>query len=94
MTLESLPTVVSETPKSMREALCAAQSALGELARGGVDMDRVPTWIKQVQLIINQIDGHRPLRNDGKHADLHTDTCGCEGHTGPWSIVFRPSPAN
>ena len=83
--------VVSETPKSMREALCVAQSALAERARSGMDVDRVPTWIKQVGLIIDQIDQHRPLRCDGKHADLHTDTCGCEGHSGPWSVVFWPS---
>lgn len=31
-----------------------------------------------IQQLINLLDVHRPLRPDGKHADLHTPTCGCE----------------
>lgn len=92
MTVEIVPAgKVSETPKMMREALCAAQSSLAERGRSGIDVDRVPGWIAQVQLIIDQIDQHRPLANNGKHGDLHTDTCGCEGHSGPWSVVFWAS---
>jgi hypothetical protein len=64
--------------KSTREALCAAQSALGQRARGGIDVGRVPLWVDRIQALIDQIDVHRPLGNDGKHGNLHTATCGCE----------------
>lgn len=64
--------------KATREALCAAQSSLGERARAGIDVDRVPHWIERVQALIDQIDVHRPLRSNGKHGDLHTATCGCD----------------
>lgn len=62
-------------PKATREALCVAQSALGERARSGVDVDRVPGWIDRIQALIDQIDVHRP---DGKHRSRRTPTCGCE----------------
>jgi hypothetical protein len=48
--------VESSTPKAVREALCAAQSALTERAERGVDVDRVPVWIGHLQRLIDAID--------------------------------------
>ena len=28
--------------------------------------------------LIMDLDKHRPLGTNGKHGDLHTDTCGCD----------------
>lgn len=53
--------------KMLREVLCSAQWKM-ETANAR----------KYLQLLIDEIDRHRPLRSDGKHADLHTPTCGCE----------------
>lgn len=64
--------------KATREALCAAQSSLGERARAGIDVGWVPHWVDRLQALIDQIDVHRPLGSNGKHGDLHTSTCGCE----------------
>lgn len=64
--------------KATREALCAAQSALNDRARAGIDVARVPHWVDRIQALCDQIDVHRPLGRDGKHRDLHTSTCGCE----------------
>lgn len=64
--------------KATREALCAAQTTLGERARQGVDVDCVPHWIDRLQALCDQIDVHRPLGSDGSHGNRHTDTCGCE----------------
>lgn len=64
--------------KATREALCAAQSSLGERARAGIDVDRVPQRVDRLQALIDQIDVHRPLGPAGTHGALHTSTCGCE----------------
>jgi hypothetical protein len=80
-------------PKMVREALCAAQSALAERARGGMDVDQVPHWIGHLGALINQIDEHRPVGSNGKHGEKHTSTCGCDDHTGAWAIWFSAKPA-
>ena len=77
-------------PKSVREALCLAQSTLAEHARRGMDVDRVPGYIVELQHMIDEIDYTRPLGSDGKHGKLHTLRCGCEGHTSAWFIRFEP----
>lgn len=58
--------------KSLRETLCVAQTALGGYG------DDVIEHRDRLGQIIDGIDRHRPLGPDGKHGDLHTDTCGCE----------------
>jgi hypothetical protein len=78
------------TPKAMHEALCAAQSALGERARSGVDVQRVPRWVASLGVLAAEIERVRPTGPNGKHGDLHTPSCGCEGHNGPWSITLWP----
>jgi hypothetical protein len=65
-------------PKGTREALCAAQSALNEHARRGMDIRQVPIWTRDIQDLINEIDKLRPLGSDGKHGERHTAYCGCE----------------
>lgn len=63
--------------KATREALCAAQSALGQLGQrhaDGVNSGQ----LGRLQALIDQIDAHRPLGVDGKHGNRHTPTCGCE----------------
>lgn len=57
--------------KSLRETFCVAQSSLGERERTKVHRERLGR-------IINEIDRQRPLGRDGKHGNLHTETCGCE----------------
>lgn len=81
------------SPKGLRETLCLAQSALAERGRAGIDRHRIDSDIRRLQLLINEIDRHRPVRSDGKHGDgsLCTRTCGCEGCERPWSIKIRPA---
>jgi hypothetical protein len=56
------------TLKTLREALCRQQVNL-----------EVPESVElEVGMLINLIDFHRPLGADGKHGNLHTETCGCE----------------
>lgn len=74
---EVAPLVIpSADLKMLRETLCNAQTSLGftipDPARAGIENARI-------QAIIAEIDRHRPLGPDGKHDDLHTPTCGCEG---------------
>lgn len=63
--------------KMLREALCAAQSAIAP-ARTALDAATRPQRMRRLQQLINEIDRHRPLGPDGKHGSLHTATCGCE----------------
>lgn len=78
---------MADDPKSTAEALCAAQSALAERARAGMDEARVPHWIDSIQQLLNIIAVHRPTGPDGKHGERHTNTCGCEGHDEPWLVA-------
>lgn len=78
-------------PKNVREALCAAQSSLAEsMRRDGYRDPKVPGYIAEIQHIIDEIDYTRPLGSDGKHGNLHTLRCGCDGHTSEWFIRFEP----
>ena len=69
---------IDESPKMLRETLCVAQSAIGM-----VDPCHADPHIARLQKLIDECDRHRPIGPDGRHGDLHTDTCGCEltGHT-------------
>jgi hypothetical protein len=64
---------VQDTPKMIRETLCVAQSMMGFAGP-----DRRREHIERLQRLIDECDRHRPLGADGKHGELHTDTCGCE----------------
>lgn len=86
--------MAANTPKMVREALCVAQSALGQRARDGIDVDLVPRWRAQLGALIAAIDEHRPLDPDGKHGDGHTATCGCDGHRRRWCICLTPANVN
>jgi hypothetical protein len=56
--------------KMLREDLCRRQVQ---------QSDQWPSAIASaVDVLINMIDKHRPLGDDGKHGDLHTPTCGCD----------------
>jgi hypothetical protein len=61
--------------KVFRETLCRAQS---NIAQRAYDRFAVSNDIAHVQHLIEEIDIHRPLGQDGKHGDLHTPTCGCD----------------
>lgn len=61
--------------KMLRESLCRAQAAV---AHRSYDLDSRDRDVARISDLISEIDRHRPLRNDGKHANLHTPTCGCE----------------
>jgi len=62
--------------KSLRESLCMAQSALTYYPY--VSRDNELVYRGRIQEILDRIDEHRPLGSNGKHGNLHTDTCGCE----------------
>lgn len=66
---------VPDTPKMLRETLCAAQSAIGN---SPYDEGRKWSHIERLSRLIAECDRHRPLGVDGKHGNLHTPTCGCE----------------
>lgn len=65
--------ITTDSPKMLREALCAAMSAL--CLQAGTRADR---HVAVLGRLIDDCDLHRPLGPDGKHNDLHTATCGCE----------------
>lgn len=60
------------TPKSMKEALSMAQTAIG------VTFNEPMHSIRTLQIMIDEIDRMRPVGLDGKHGDRHTPNCGCE----------------
>lgn len=63
------PLLVTSTElKMLRETLCRLQAA-------PIDTDDS----RRLQMLIDEIDRNRPLGPDGKHGELHTTTCGCEG---------------
>jgi hypothetical protein len=64
-----------DDPKGLRETLCTAQS---RIINSGLDQHRRKHDVARLQLLIAECDRHRPLGPDGKHGDLHTDTCGCD----------------
>jgi hypothetical protein len=66
------------SPKMARETLCRLQSLVSVESHD----DNKRRDIGQLQGMIDQLDAHRPLGVDGKHGDLHTATCGCEGYEG------------
>lgn len=72
---------VDVPPALLREALCAAQSAIG------LDFyEELATRFNRILgKLINECDRMRPLGPDGKHGDLHTPECGCQdkGHYQP-----------
>ena len=57
--------------KSLRETFCVAQTVLTLASNARSHQERLGR-------IINEIDRQRPLGRDGKHGNLHTETCGCE----------------
>jgi len=63
-----------DTLKMIRESLCVAQSAIGQLPSPLDDKSH----IDRLQRMINEIDRQRPLGPDGKHGKRHTLLCGCE----------------
>lgn len=63
--------------KTIREDLCVAQSAVSYY-RATISPNTPITRITRLGDLINQIDINRPLGSNGKHGNLHTDTCGCE----------------
>lgn len=54
-------------PKGLIEHLCRQQTF-------APDSDTSDA----MQALINVLHDHRPIGNDGKHGERHTDTCGCE----------------
>lgn len=72
---------VGKNIKGLREILCLAQS-LADLTPLNVN---ITLYQRRIQGIIDELDKHRPLGSDGKHGNLHTETCGCQdkGH-GDW----------
>lgn len=64
-----------DTLKMVRETLCIAQTAISRDVMSGVHWSESVT--KRLQRMIDEIDRQRPLGTDGKHDDLHTETCGC-----------------
>lgn len=63
--------------KMIRETLCVAQAWLG---RSMLSPPSKKLHVERIGRLIADIDRQRPLGPDGKHGDLHTDTCGCEPH--------------
>lgn len=77
---------IPDSPKMLRETLCAASNAIN-----GRMMGRNQEHLERLDRLIKECDRHRPLGVNGKHANLHTDTCGCEdkGPRESWGTV-RP----
>lgn len=67
----SYPYRARVAPKQLREALCAAQSALSSVPAP-------ERYVRDLQALIAACDELRPLGADGKHGGRHTSACGCE----------------
>jgi hypothetical protein len=63
--------------KVLREALCVAQGAIGQVYRGE-QAEYGKRYSRRLGKVLDQIDEARPLGSDGKHGSLHTDVCGCD----------------
>ena len=64
------------SPKSLREALCVAQSLVGNSIE---TPGRKSGFLNVLQQLIDECDRLRPLGPNGKHGDFHTLYCECEG---------------
>lgn len=76
--------------KMLREALCLAQTALTQLTKVTIAVNRSDQATAQLlmaharyrsrdlQTVIDAIDVQRPLGSDGKHGNRHTENCGCD----------------
>jgi len=62
----------------LRETLARAQSAIGAIAGEKWSLPEDDADLEHINMLIAEIDRHRPLGPDGKHGELHTPTCGCE----------------
>lgn len=65
----------SDTIKMVCETLCYAQWATNQV---GYYNSRRQEHSDRLQRLINECERQRPLASNGKHGNLHTDTCGCE----------------
>lgn len=72
--------------KMLRETLCVVE---GLIHRTGEFHYRKEEHANRIAEMIRECDKHRPLGVDGKHSNLHTDTCGCEdkGPRETWGTV-------
>lgn len=68
--------IVADGPKMLRETLSVAQARIGN---SPYDESRKREHIDRLQRLIDECERHRPTGPGGKHGDLHTPTCGCEG---------------
>lgn len=68
--------ILEDELKSLHETLCYAQTAIGSNQRLSEDLT-ASSHIARLQRMLNEIERQRPLGPNGKHGDLHTDTCGC-----------------
>lgn len=59
-------TVTATDGKMVQEALAAAEPHVEE------------RHLKHLGRLLSQLAEHRPTGPDGKHGDLHTETCGCD----------------
>lgn len=77
--------------KMLRETLCRAQNAIANQAFGNKEQKERDS--QRLQVLINEVDHHRPLGINGEHGNLHTETCGCEdkGPEWTWGTVKRIS---
>lgn len=62
---------IDYTPKSLHEAFCYSQTHLPDTPQGN-------HFRSVLQDLINEMQIHRPLGSNGKHGNLHTQTCGCD----------------
>lgn len=79
---------ISDSVKAIREMLCHVQFLNNNSVYNGAGkMHRS----QLLQRLINECDRHRPLGVNGKHGNLHTDTCGCEDK-GPRELWGTTTP--
>ncbi len=68
------------------------------LCRRQIDAGQWPTDVREaVADLLDLIDVHRPLAANGKHGDLHTNTCGCEDKPTclpDWADTWHPAASH
>ncbi len=76
--------------KMLRETLCLAQGLINR-AYDCTDHVQRKYHSDRIQSLIDECDHHRPLGVNGKHGNLHTETCGCEdkGPESSWGTRRR-----
>lgn len=65
----------NDSVKMLQETFCLVSAIIGNSTLSDGEKHQ---HLGRLQRLINDCQRQRPTGFDGKHGNLHTDTCGCE----------------